>query len=89
MTHHLLSTHLLCCSFYNMFFSIPCPQNRTDDMILHVAFAAFLMVSSAIADAGIKEQVAVESDEGVLVLTKDNFDSVVSSSEYLLVKFCE
>lgn len=60
-------------------------------MFLQVAFAAFLLVHSTIADAGIqeKDQVAVESDEGVLVLTKDNFDHVVSTSEFLLVKFCK
>ncbi|XP_025413413.1 protein disulfide-isomerase [Sipha flava] len=58
-------------------------------MFVHAAFAALLLVQSTIADAGVDagEQVAVESDEGVLVLTKDNFDSIVSSSSYLLVKF--
>ncbi|KAF0763622.1 protein disulfide-isomerase [Aphis craccivora] len=56
-------------------------------MILHVAFAAFLLVNSAIADAGVQEQVDITSQEGVLVLTKDNFQSIISSSEYLLVKF--
>lgn len=58
-------------------------------MILHAAFAAFLLVHSAFADEGIKEQVAIESDEGVLVLTKDNFDDIITTSQYLLVKFCE
>lgn len=63
-------------------------QNQIN-MILHVAFAAFLLVNSAIADAGVQEQVDITSQEGVLVLTKDNFQSIISSSEYLLVKFCK
>lgn len=59
-------------------------------MYVHAALAALLLVHSTIADIGVKpEQVAIESDEGVLVLTKDNFDGIVSSSDFLLVKFCE
>lgn len=64
-------------------------------IFLHAAFAAFLLVHSATAEAevdpnlDVKEQVAIESDEGVLVLTKNNFENLVKSSEYLLVKFCK
>lgn len=63
--------------------------DSTTDMFLYAAFAAFLLVHSTYADANVQEQVAVDTDEGVLVLTKDNFDQIVSSSEYLLVKFCK
>lgn len=66
---------------------------HTDDkitmMFIHAAFAAFLLLHSAAAEAEAPEQEAVETDEGVLVLTNDNFDSIIASTEYLLVKFCK
>lgn len=75
------------------FFPGPDQQQPDDDdnnmIVLHAAFAALLLVHSSVADAGLEEQVPVQSDEGVLVLTKDNFDNIIATSEYLLVKFCE
>lgn len=31
----------------------------------------------------------VETEDGVLVVTKDNFDSVVQDNDYVLLEFCE
>lgn len=76
---------------FTFFFFHAGPDQQPDNnmIVLHAAFAALLLVHSSVADAGVEEQVPVQSDEGVLVLTKDNFDNIVATSEYLLVKFCE
>lgn len=31
----------------------------------------------------------IETDEGVLVATKDNFDSIVKDNQFVLVEFCK
>lgn len=43
--------------------------------------AAFCLVAVCLA--------AIEIDEGVYVLNKDNFDSFIEENEYALIEFCE
>lgn len=31
----------------------------------------------------------VELEEGILVINKDNFDSVIKDNDYVLIEFCE
>lgn len=62
----------------------------TTKMLYHAVFAAIVLVHAALVDAdAVQEKKEVVTDEGVLVMTTDNFDQVVDDSEYLLVKFCE
>lgn len=46
-----------------------------------------LLLASSYADSGAKSDVQVE--DGVLVLTAENFDSVIEDNEYVLVEFCK
>lgn len=46
-----------------------------------------LVVTCSFADDDAKSEVQVE--DGVLVLTEDNFDSVIDDNEFVLVEFCK
>ncbi|XP_050526389.1 protein disulfide-isomerase isoform X2 [Daktulosphaira vitifoliae] len=56
-------------------------------MILHAIFCSLFLFELINADAGVKEEAKVETDEEVLVLNKNNFDNVISSNQFVLVEF--
>lgn len=47
-----------------------------------VALCALIALTGVFADE-------ITTDEGVLVLTKDNFKSAITDNEFILVEFCK
>ena len=55
--------------------------------MLRLFVLAAVLMSLAMANDDEKPQVEIE--DGVLVLTDKNFDSVVKDNEFVLVEFCK
>lgn len=50
---------------------------------------SLVVLLSVAALAALSGAVEIEEDEGVLVLTNENFQQAIDENEFILVEFCE
>ena len=48
-----------------------------------------LLLVAVVALFAVSHSADIKDEEGVLVLTKDNFDGALSDNKHILVEFCE